>query len=77
MVFFSEYSKYGYSVHHYVLNNSLQTDFGIKYVIYFLPIQDGNLAFEVKFRVLSKDYTLTNIEMLTHPKVNLNMVRNS
>ena len=74
--FVSPISRYGYSTYHYVLNDSLQTDHGKEYIIYFFPIQDGDLAFEGKFRVSAKDYALTHIEMLTHPKVNLNLVRN-
>ena len=74
--FVSPISRYGYSTYHYVLNDSLQTDYGKEYVIYFFPIQDGDLAFEGKFRVSAKDYALTHIDMRTHPKVNLNLVRN-
>lgn len=75
--FVSPISRYGYMIYHYVLNDSLQTDYGKEYVIYFFPIQDGDLAFEGKFRVSAKDYALTHIDMRTHPpKVNLNLVRN-
>ena len=74
--FVSPISGYGYSTYHYVLNDSLQTDYGKEYVIYFFPIQDGDLAFEGKFRVSAKDYALTHIDMRTHPKVNLNLGRN-
>ena len=74
--FVSPISRYGYITYHYVLNDSLQTDYGKEYVIYFFPIQDGDLDFEGKFRVSAKDYALTHIDMRTHPKVNLNLVRN-
>lgn len=74
--FVSPISRYGYTTYHYVLNDSIQTDQGKEYIIYFFPIQDSDLAFEGKFRVSAKDYALTHIEMLTHPQVNLNLVRN-
>jgi hypothetical protein len=74
--FVSPISRKGYSTYHYVLNDSLTTDIGKEYIIYFFPIQDGDLAFEGKFSVSSTDYALTQIEMRTHPKINLNWVRN-
>ena len=74
--FVSPVSRNGYSIYHYVLKDSLQTDNGKEYIIYFFPIQDGDLAFEGKFRVSAKDFALTHIEMRTHPKINLNLVRN-
>jgi hypothetical protein len=74
--FVSPISRNGYSTYHYVLNDSLTTDIGKEYIIYFFPIQDGDLAFEGKFSVSSTDYALTQIEMRTHPKINLNWVRN-
>lgn len=74
--FVSPVSRNGYSVYHYVLKDSLQTDNGKEHIIYFFPIQDGDLAFEGKFRVSAKDFALTHIEMRTHPKINLNLVRN-
>ena len=66
--FVSPISRYGYSTYHYVLNDSLQTDYCEEYVIYFFPIQDDDLAFERKFRVSAKDYALTHIDMRTTPK---------
>lgn len=74
--FVSPISKHGYSVYHYVLNDSLETTNGKEYLIHFFPIEDGDLAFEGKFSVTAKDYALTHIEMRTNPKINLNLVQN-
>ena len=74
--FVSPLSEYGYGVYAYVLNDTIRRDGRELYSIYFFPKQDQDLLFKGNFKVDSKTYAITSIQMYTIKEASLNFVRN-
>ena len=73
--FVSPLAEFGYGVYLYVLNDTIQKDNRSYYRIFFFPKDDQDLALEGKFDVDTKTFMVSNIQMHTTPKTNINLVR--
>ncbi|MDO5607880.1 MAG: DUF5686 family protein, partial [Capnocytophaga sp.] len=73
--FVSPLSEFGYSMYHYVLNDSVVENDRTFYKVYFFPKEDQDLALEGSFSVDEKTYIVRSIDMKTTAKTNINLVR--
>ncbi len=74
--FVSPISKRGYEIYDYVLKDSIVENNRKTYLMYFFPRQAGTIAFEGNFKVVDKNFALTEVSMKVNKGINLNLVRN-
>ena len=74
--FVSPISTRGYGVYDYVLKDSIIENNKKTYQIYFFPRQAGTIAFEGYFKVVDKNFAITEVSMKVDKGINLNLVRN-
>jgi hypothetical protein len=74
--FVSPISSRGYGIYDYVLKDSITENNRKTYQIYFFPRQSGTIAFEGYFKVVDKNFALTDVTMKVNKGINLNLVRN-
>jgi hypothetical protein len=74
--FVSPISTRGYGIYDYVLKDSIVENNRKTYQIYFFPRQAGTIAFEGNFKVVDKNFALTEVTMKVNKGINLNLVRN-
>ena len=74
--FVSPISTRGYGVYDYVLKDSIIENNKKTYQIYFFPRQAGTIAFEGYFKVVDKNFAISEVSMKVDKGINLNLVRN-
>ncbi len=74
--FVSPISKAGFGTYDYVLADSTQVNDTKYYSIYYFPRDNRDFAFKGNFTVADKSFALTDIQMRSPKKMNMNFVRN-